>query len=195
MHHHRERSIVFLPLACVFAIAAWAQAPAIPVKPASVFSFSFDVTLAATPVEVYDALTGDISGWWDHHFTEKPYRLYIETKPGGGFYEIFDKSGDGARHATVILAERGKRLRFDGPLGLSGQAVQTVTSYDLVPAGQGRTKLTVSVHGSGEMDEKLPAMVEKVWRHFIIERFKPYIESGEYKKARRETAPSLSAIR
>jgi hypothetical protein len=59
---------------------------------------------------------------------------------------------------------------------------QTVTSYDLAPAGQGATQLTVSVHGSGELDEKTPGLVEKVWKHFILERFKPYIESGAYKK-------------
>lgn len=165
--------------------AARGQAPAAAVKPASVFSFSFDTTLPAPPEEIYDALTGDISGWWDHHFVERPYRLYIEAKPGGGFYEIFDESGDGAKHATVILAERGKRLRFDGPLGLSGRAIQTVTSYDLAPAGPGATKLTVSAHGSGEMDETVPGLVEKVWKHFILERFKPYIESGAHRKAKR----------
>ena len=177
---------IFLALTTLGSVRALGgQSQALTLKPASVFSFSFEVTLPATPVEVYDALTGDISGWWDHHFSEKPYRLYIEARPGGGFYEIFDASGDGAKHATVILAERGKRLRFDGPLGLSGRAVQTVTSYDLAPSGPGATKLTVSVHGSGEIEETLPATVEKVWKHFILERFKPYIESGAYKKARR----------
>jgi len=165
-------------------IPVWSQT-ASPLKPASVFSFSFEVTLPAPPAEIYDALTGDISGWWDHHFSEKPYRLYIEAKPGGGFMEIFDVSGDGARHATVILAERGKRLRFDGPLGLSGRAVQMVTSYDLAPSGQGATVLTLSVHGSGEIEETVPGLVENVWRHFLVERFKPYIESGAYKKAKR----------
>ena len=180
MRHPAPRHLFGL---AVLAVLAAGPGPIFAqLKPASVFSFSFEVTLTAPPVEIYDALTGDISGWWDHHFAEKPYRLYIEAKPGGGFYEIFDQSGDGARHATVILAERGRRLRFDGPLGLSGQAIQTVTSYDLAPAGQGATRLTVSVHGSGEMDEKIPGVVEKVWRHFIIERFKPFIETGAYKK-------------
>jgi len=40
------------------------------------------------PVFVYDHLTGDISEWWDHSFSEKPYKLFIEARPGGGFYEI-----------------------------------------------------------------------------------------------------------
>jgi penicillin V acylase-like amidase (Ntn superfamily)/uncharacterized protein YndB with AHSA1/START domain len=153
--------------------------------PASTFAFSFDVTLPAPPVEIYDALTGDITGWWDHSFTEKPFRLYIEPRPGGGFYEVFDASGDGARHATVIYAERGKRLRFEGPLGLSGRAVSIVTTYDLAASGKSATRLTVSVRGAGEIDDKTPGVVEQVWRHFILERFKPYVESGGHRKARR----------
>ena len=74
-------------------------------------------------VFVFDHLTGDISAWWDHSFSPNPYHLYIEARPGGGFYEIFDNAGDGAIHATVILAKRGEMFRMEGPLGLSGQAL------------------------------------------------------------------------
>jgi hypothetical protein len=70
----------------------------------------------------------------------------------------------------------------EGPLGLSGQAISIVKTYDLVPAEKGGTLLTVSVHGSGEMDEKVPAVVERAWKHFIVERFKPYVESGTHRK-------------
>jgi hypothetical protein len=35
------------------------------------------------------------------------------------------------------------------------------------------------------MDEKVPGVVESVWKHFILERFKPYVESGAHKKPRR----------
>src|SRR5262245_55635462 len=83
------------------------------------FVVEHELVLPGTPEAIYDALTGDVSGWWDHSFSGAPKRLYIEAKPGGGFYEIFDKSGDGAKHAEVITAERGKLLRFVGPLGLS----------------------------------------------------------------------------
>jgi len=178
------RRTVFALALIAAASAAWSQAPA-PLAPASVFSFSFEVTLPAPPDAIYDALTGDITGWWDHSFSEKPFRLFIEARPGGGFYEIFGPSEDGARHATVIYAERGKKLVFDGPLGLSGRAISMVTTYELAPSGKTATTLTVSVHGSGEMDDKVPGVVENVWKHFILERFKPYIESGAYKKPRR----------
>ncbi len=145
-----------------------------------VFSFEMDLTLPGQPEIIYDAITGDISGWWDHSFSEKPARFFIDPRPGGGFYEIFDESGDGVLHATVITAKRGKILRFDGPLGLSGQAIQLVCTYNFAASGADSTSLKLSVHASGEIHKDIPETVEKVWHHFLLDRFKPYIESGKH---------------
>ncbi len=149
-------------------------------QPYGVFAFQKEVTLPGVPTVIFDAITGDISGWWDHSFSENPYKFYIEPRPGGGFYEIFDESGDGVLHATVIAAQRGKLLRFDGPLGLAGRAVQVVTTYTFEPAGEDSTKLQVNVHSSGEIDQKTADVVERVWEHFIFERFEPYIKEGRH---------------
>src|SRR5579863_5216186 len=97
------------------------------------YSVELEVILPVSPNVSYDAATGDIGGWWDHHFSEHPKRLYIEAKPGGGFYEIFDDSGNGVQHAIVIYAERGKRLRITGPLGFSGNALDAVITYEFKP--------------------------------------------------------------
>lgn len=145
-----------------------------------VFSFEKQVTLPGTPDTIFDAATGDISGWWDHSFSEHPLEFFIEPYPGGGFWEIFDEEGNGVLHATVIYADRGKILRFVGPLGLSGKAIDLVTTYEFQPVGADSTSFKVSVHGAGEVEEGVPALVESVWNHFIFERFKPYIESSEY---------------
>jgi len=145
-----------------------------------VFSFDKKVTLPGTPEIIFDAVTGDISGWWDHSFTENPKEFYIEPIPGGGFCEYFDDEGNGVLHARVIYADRGKMLRFDGPLGLSGKAIQVVTTYQFEPVGSDSTLFKVSVHAAGEVDEGIPAIVEKVWEHFIFEQLKPYIESGKH---------------
>jgi hypothetical protein len=147
-----------------------------------VFSFEQQITLPGTTTQLYDAMTGDISKWWDHSFSVKPFKLYIDAFPGGGFYEIFNAGGDGAKHATVILSDRGKMLRYEGPLGLSGMAIDMVTTYEYTAAGADSTTVKVSVHAAGEVTEGLPAMIESVWHHFLYERLKPYIESGEYKK-------------
>jgi hypothetical protein len=144
------------------------------------FAFQQHLVLPGTPETIYDAITGDISDWWDHRFSEKPVRLFIDPKPGGGFYEIFDGSGDGVLHATVIYAHRGKLLRLTGPLGLSGKAVTMVCSMAFEPSGSDSTSLTLSVHGSGEYEESVPGLVEQVWHHFLFERFTPYVESGRH---------------
>ena len=145
-----------------------------------VFQFTHTVILPGDPEQIYDAITGDISGWWDHSFSEKPLKFFIEAKPGGQFYEIFDESGDGVIHAVVILAQRGKMLRFDGPLGLSGRAVQGVYTYSFESMRADSTQLKLDVHLSGEIDAEVAKIVEKVWSHFILDRFKPYIESGKH---------------
>jgi hypothetical protein len=140
------------------------------------FSFVMNFSYPGDPVFVYDHLTGDISSWWDHSFSPEPYKLYIEARPGGGFYEIFDESGNGALHATVIYAERGKMLRMEGPLGLSGQAITLVCTYSLQASDDNSTLLTLSVNGSGEFTEETPDIVKEVWEHFLWEQFQPYIE-------------------
>jgi uncharacterized protein YndB with AHSA1/START domain len=144
------------------------------------FRIEQELVLPATPNEVYDAVTGDISGWWDHSFSAHPKKLYIEARPGGGVYEIFDDAGNGALHATVIYADRGKKLRYTGPLGFSGRAIDMVTSYDLAAVETG-TKFHLTVTATGDVDEQLAAAVDGVWHHFLDERLKAYITSGDYK--------------
>ena len=144
--------------------------------PTTAFAFRMQLSLPGTPEAIYDAITGDISGWWDHKFSENPAKFYIDPKPGGGFYEIFDESGDGVLHATVIYAQRGKILRLDGPLGLSGKAITVVYTLSFEPAGADSTALALEVHGSGEFEQNVPGLVEGVWKHFLFDRFKPFVE-------------------
>jgi len=147
--------------------------------PTGAFSIAHELVLPGSPETIYDAVTGDISPWWDHTMSDDPVRLVIEPKPGGGFWEIFDDSGDGVLHATVTYAERGKMLRFVGPLGLAGNAIELVNTYRFEPVGEDSTKLILTVKASGQVLEGWPEMVDQVWHHFLFERLLPYIEKGE----------------
>lgn len=149
---------------------------------AGAFEVSHQLILPGSPETIFDAITGDISGWWDHSFSESPKKLFIEPKPGGGFYEIFDDSGNGVRHATVIFAARGKYLRFEGPLGLSGHAIQVVTTYKFEAIAGDSTLLKLSVNAAGEFQDGWPETIDRVWHHFLFERFKPYIKAGKHQK-------------
>ena len=51
-----------------------------------IFSFTKKVSLPGTPEVIFDAATGDVSGWWDHSVSKNPLELYIEPIPGGGFW-------------------------------------------------------------------------------------------------------------
>lgn len=167
-------------LSAVLLASSAALAPAAEGQPGGItptgFSLKQEVMVAGAPADVYDAITGDITPWWDHSFSGKPHRLYIEAKPGGGFYEVFDESGDGVRHAVVTWAQRGTRLRFEGPLGLAGAAVHMVTTYDFAAEGDS-TRITLTVNATGEVAEGMDRAVAGVWQHFLVQRFKPYFES------------------
>ena len=145
------------------------------------FTIEQEIVLPGSPEEVYDAVTGDISPWWDHHFTATPKKLYIEPRPGGGFYEIFNDAGEGVLHATVIYAERGKRLRYTGPLPFSGKVVDFAVTYDLDP-DPGGTRFHLTVNAAGQLPDGVEKIVDSVWHHMLVEQLKPYLESPEYKK-------------
>lgn len=145
------------------------------------FSLKRSVVVPGSPEEIYDAITGDISGWWDHTFSESPVKFHLEAKPGGRFIEIFDESGDGVLHATVTRAERGKVLRFVGPLGLAGKAIHMVHTYEFAGHDDGTTTVTLTVNAAGAVAPGMAKVVDGVWRHFLEARFKPYVEAGKHK--------------
>ncbi|MBK7215250.1 MAG: hypothetical protein IPH88_18585 [Bacteroidales bacterium] len=61
-------------------------------------------------------------------------------------------------------------IRFDGPLGLAGNALQMVTTYNFSAVGSDSTKITLIVHGSGEIQDGIPSIVESVWQHFLFRK-------------------------
>lgn len=164
------------------------------------FTVTHEIIVPGTPEEIYDAFTApDIRGWWDHTFSPKPVKLTIEPKAGGGFYEIFDEAGNGALHATVHYADRGKMLRFTGPLGLAGFAVTMAHTLEFttVPptAGEGpRTKVALTLNAFGALPPNMPTMVDGVWRHFLIEQFKPWIDAGKHKSATPAVIPAPAPV-
>lgn len=145
------------------------------------FEVTHTLVLAGAPEEVFDAITGDVSAWWDHSFSGHPYAFYIEPKAGGGFWEIFDDEGNGVRHAEVTAAVRGELLRFEGPLGLAGNAIHMVHTYQFTALDGGKTELKLTVRAAGQVEDGWAEAVDGVWRHFLFERFQPYYESGAYK--------------
>ena len=136
-----------------------------------------DVDYPVPPDQLFEAATGDISGWWDHSFTSEPYSLEIQPEIGGYFLERFDGEGNGAIHATVSFVRRPERIQFKGPFGFAGRALDLVVTYDVTPAPEG-SRLSLTVEMAGHVTPEEDAIVEAVWRHFLIERLQTYLEAG-----------------
>lgn len=136
------------------------------------FAFEDTVRVPGTAEAAFDAFV-NVNAWWDHRFSESPARFFIEPKPGGGFWELFDNKGNGVRHATVIYVQRPSTLRMEGPLGLSGNAVQMVFTLQFSPVDDS-TAVYLDVHVAGEVRPEWPAAVKQVWRHFM-ERYQAYV--------------------
>lgn len=141
------------------------------------FTVIHEIVLPGGPADVFDAFTGDVTGWWDHSFSENPKAMYIEPKPGGGFYEIFDDAGNGALHARVTYVEKGKLLRFTGPLGLAGHPLEMVHTFKFSDRDDGGTLLRLELQAMGRIQDGWAEAVDGVWHHFLFERFKPYLEA------------------
>ena len=143
------------------------------------FTTRFTVEIEAPVTEVFEAATGDVTGWWDHSFWPDPAEMVIEPRFDGRFYERFEAGSDnGTLHARVIFVRAPCQLRLHGPLGLSGRAFDMVTSWSLEDAGAGdRTAFTVELHMAGEIDAEMAAIVRSVWVHFIDARLRPWVEA------------------
>lgn len=171
----------------VWIAVSWAAVATAEVKknlPTGTFEIKQSVRLPGTPDEIFGAITGDISGWWDHSFSDNPKKLYLEPKIGGCFCEIFDEKGNGVQHAVVSYVDRPKMIRFKGPLGLAGNAIDMVCTYTFEPVGSDSTQLNLHVQAGGHVEPAWPDVVAKVWSHFLIEQFKPYVEAGKHKAKR-----------
>jgi hypothetical protein len=140
-----------------------------------------ELVLPGTPVEIFDAFTGDVSGWWDHTFSGAPASLVIEPHVGGGFWERFDDAGNGVQHADVIAADRGKLLRLRGPFGFAGDALDLVHTFRFADAGEGRTRLSLTLNAAGQIDDDGVAALDGVWTHFLEGRFRPWVEAGRHR--------------
>ena len=141
------------------------------------YTFELEVTVPAAANAAWDAFTGDVSPWWDHHFAKAPKALTIAREPGGSFLEIFDADGHGAEHARVTHAIRGRMLRLVGPLGLVGEGVEVDATLRFLGNGD-ETLVRLTAHVSGKVTDELAATVEQVWRHFLVDRYAAHVRGG-----------------
>ena len=96
----RMRLRAFLVIA-LLPLTGWAE-----VKVSSAgFLVRHEMTIAAPPARVYDALVREVGSWWNpsHTFTGDAKNLSIDARPGGCFCEKYPNGG-GVEHLRVVHA-------------------------------------------------------------------------------------------
>lgn len=132
--------------------------------------------IAAPAPEIYAAATGDISGWWNHTFAADPEALILDARPGGALVEYTDVNRlNGVVHAQVTAAQWPHTLRMEGPFGLAGHGVETEVTW-IIRENAAGADFEVYLALSGDIDHATARTVVEVWRGFIEDRLKPYVE-------------------
>ena len=116
---HKKSKLPVLLFILLYPLLLCAQMTELKSK---VYHFELKQNLLGSPEIIFDAITGDISPWWDHTYSEKPVKLFIEPRPGGHFLEVFNEQGDGVIHATVTGAQRGKFFTHGRAVGTGRQS-------------------------------------------------------------------------
>ena len=156
----------------------WCASATVSAVTAQGFVVRHEVSIAAPPAKVYDAIV-NVGSWWSpsHTYTKNAANLSIEPRAGGCFCERFPDGGF-VEHMRVVYASPGQALRMSGALGpLAPQGLAGSLTWQLTPAGDGTT-LALSYSVGGFMDggfEKIAPAVDGMWAE-QVKRLKSFAE-------------------
>jgi uncharacterized protein YndB with AHSA1/START domain len=122
--------------------------------------------LAAPPARVYQALTAEISAWWDanHSYSGEAANFSLDARAGGCFCEQLSHGGS-VMHMQVVFAQPGVLLRLRGGLGpLQGMGISGSMDFALRadPANPEMTLLQYRYVVSGYAPDGVGALAEPV---------------------------------
>jgi uncharacterized protein YndB with AHSA1/START domain len=130
------------------------------------FTVALERDIAAAPKDVYAALTGRVSNWWEssHSWSGDSANLYVDATPGGCFCERLENGG-WVEHLRVIYLAPGRELRLRGSLGpLMDLGLVGTMIWRLEPTEAG-TRFLWQYVVQGHMDggfEQLAPVVDRV---------------------------------
>lgn len=146
------------------------------------FLVRHEMSVAAPPARVYDALVREVGLWWNpsHSFTGDAKNLSIDARPGGCFCEKYPNGGF-VEHLRVVHAAPDRMLRLSGALGpLQAHGLAGGLTWRLAgEAGGTKLELTYSVGGfMADGFDKIAPAVERVLGE-QAQRLKLFVETGK----------------
>lgn len=139
--------------------------------------YELEITIAAPPSTVWDALTAETNSWWlpDFHMVGPDSEVTLEPHAGG---HLIERTADGGSLLwyTVIMATPGESLHLVGHVAPQwGGPATTMLDLALSPQGEG-TKLTVRDSRFGNMDSVNGESLVAGWTQLFGDGLRDHVE-------------------
>jgi DNA-binding transcriptional ArsR family regulator/uncharacterized protein YndB with AHSA1/START domain len=148
-------------------------------RPPLPFLIEQTVQLAATPSQIFDALTLHVSAWWGAPYlrSHDATRILLEPLPGGRLLEEWGHR-QGFVRGIVTAVRQDERLELTGRLA-GGDPLPSLAEIVLSPAGAGTTRLAFSHRGAWlQQGEGTVTACAAAWRQLLGVRLKAFVERG-----------------
>lgn len=135
-----------------------------------------EVTIAAAPEPVFEALTRKVSAWWGPPYLHGDATdIVLEPRIGGRFYEVWGED-EGVLWATVTSLRRPRELRLVGPMRMP-EPTHGVVTFQLEPRDDA-TIVRLLHEAFGRIGEQTRASYEAGWKDLLDIRLRPLVERG-----------------
>jgi uncharacterized protein YndB with AHSA1/START domain len=147
------------------------------------FTDKLELTIQASPQDVYRQIVHNVGDWWNsmHTFSGDAHNLSIDDKAMGCFCERLPGGGS-VRHMQVVYADPGKKLVFAGALGpLQSIAATGSMTIQLAAATGNGTKVALVYAVTGYVPAGMNTWAEPVDSVLTeqLTRLKSLVETGK----------------
>ena len=142
-------------------------------QPGKIAKIVQEIEINAPRSRVWKLMTEQPDRWWSHRFNQDS-RVTLEARAGGRFAEDFE--GGSALYATIIYAKAPEQIRMIGPMGMK----VAVYNYMVLSLEEknGRTRVTVEHHASGDVSDEITAGYSEGWKTVIGTNLKELAEAS-----------------
>jgi len=135
-----------------------------------------EVELSASTDRVFQALTGEIDGWWSYRIAADS-RMHLEPHVGGRFYESFERGG-GTLYAFVTYIKPGEEIRLSGSMGLVEEEANNSIYFKLQSVSPNKTLLKLTHRFVGRVSVTTVDIFKRSWVELLTHYLKTFINTG-----------------
>lgn len=149
-------------------------------EPATVFCVRCEVRIDAPRAAVWEALVGDVSGWWHPAYQVRPDNRGIRLEPVAGGHLVEDwGDGEGLVWGEVVVVKRHETISVCGDTaGQWGGPSRSFMTWELEPDGDHATRLRFVQEGFGRATDETVKNLDGGWIYLFEECLKRFVETG-----------------